>query len=719
MSALDDLLAQRAAGGAPTLTAAPAASAAGAPGAAASAPADLDAMLAARSTGASAAPAAPARGLLDQAGDFLAAGAHHAANIPWGINQLGANGLSKLFSLTGDNPVSRTMADVANDVNRSVSAREAAYQKSTPDGLAATSGAAVGEVLPLLVGGVPRALDKAGTYAGSKVAPMLPAIAQRLGAKMVSSAAQGAIVSAAQPVDTSTSLADLVTDAQPEGYWDKKANAVKWGAALGAAIPAVAGGARAAYQGVKNAAAPIVNPAAVVAPNLTTLLTRDGQVPVGDVIDQLRTPGALVQGSQPTTAQVLASGLDGGHPQAVMAEKAVANTPEGKLLFADRENANNAARIAALKAMAGTPDDLAAAIQARKDATAPAIDKMLADPVQNPTVLKTSQPIRAGEITDKIDALANTSFGTDPVIGKTLKAIRQQVQSAADNTDVNAYTYTPKQLQALKDEPYVRPDLLDGIRQNLRNTIRDNASNGAVSSKQEAGLDPLADHIASAIDAVNPGYRNYLASYARASQPINSMEAAGGVLEHVAGAGRGANSAGDAQATLSSYRSALAKALGGPYELDPATRSGLEAIQADLQRQSISGSIRAPGSDTSFNLQAPGWLAGKLYGADMQGSGKAAQALGAVLGGIAGIHGGGVGIAGGLAAGRAAGDKISTMGQQRAAAMLAKALAEPDYAAELLQQAQQAKTALPPPGVSARIPQMNLLLGQALGQRNP
>lgn len=677
-------------------------------------------MISARLAGAPAPAPPPARGALDQVGDFISAGAHHAANIPWGINQLAANGLSKLFGLTGDNPVSRTMADVANDVNRTVSDRERAYQKSTPDGLAATSGAAVGEVLPLVMGSVPQALDKVGTYAGSKVAPMLPAVAQKLGAKMVSSAVQGAIVSAAQPVDTSTSLADLVTNAQPEGYWDKKANAVKWGAALGAAIPAVAGGARAIYQGAKNVAAPILAPETVVAPSLERLLTRDGQVPVDDVLNQLRAPGALVDGSQPTTAQVLASGLEGGNPAAVMAEKTVANTPEGKLIFADRENANNAARLASLKAMAGTPDDLAAALQARKDATGPAIEKMLADPVQNPTVLKTSQPVRAADITNKIDALAQTSFGTDPVISKTLKAIRQQVQSAADNTDVNAYTYTPKQLQALKNEPYVRPDLLDGIRQNLRNTIRDNASNGAVSSKQEAGLEPLADHIASAIDAVNPGYRNYLASYAKASQPINAMEAAGSVLEHVAGAGRGANSAGDAQATLSTFRSALAKALSGPYELDPATRSRLEAIQSDLQRASISNSIRSPGSDTAFNLQAPGWLAGKVYGEDMTGNAKAAKALAAALGGVGGfVTGGTMGAAGGATAGGAAATKLSTMGQQRTAAMLAKALAEPDFAAELLQQAQQAKTALPPPGVSARIPQMNLLLGQALGQRNP
>lgn len=641
--------------------------------------------------------------------------------MPHGAAQLVENGVAKLFSLAPDNPVSRAVVKTAAEDNQALNDWEAAYQNGTPNSGGAYAGATVGEIAPLVVGAVPKALNTVGTYVGDKIASMLPTAAQKIGAKLASAGTQGAVVSAAQPVDTSTSLSDLVTGAQRPGYWQKKGDSMALGAALGAAIPAAAGTARAVYQGVKNAAAPIVAPASVVAPSIEQLLTRDGQLPVQDVIDQLRTPGARVEGSLPTTAQVLAGGTEGGHPQVVMAEKAVSNTPEGKLLFADRENANNAARLASIRGLAGTDADMAAAIEARKAATGPAIEKMLADPVQNPTVLQTSQPIRAGAVLAKIDALAKTSFGTDPVIAKTLAAVRKQVADAADNTDVNAYTYTPSQLRALKNEPYVRPDLLDGIRQNLRNTIRDNASNGAVSSKQEAGLEPLADHIASAIDAANPGYRNYLASYAKASQPINSMEAAGSVLDHVAGAGRGANSAGDAQVTLPRVASALAKALkNSPYALDDKTQAGLEAVQADLQRASISNSIRSPGSDTSFNLQAPGWLAGKLYGADMTGGAKGAKALAAALGGLGGmITGGPMGAAGGATAGHAIANKVSTMGQQRAAAMLAKALAEPQYAAELLQQAQQAKTALPPPGVSARIPQMNLLLGQALGQRNP
>lgn len=720
MSALDDLLAQRAGGGTAAIAPTPVVSAA------APAPSDLDSMLAARAAGAAvptppgAAGAAP-RGALAQAGDFVTALGHHVMNMPHGAAQLAENGLAKLFSLAPDNPVSRYVAGTAAADNAAMSEREASYQKSTPDGLPATAGAIAGEVVPLVVGAVPKALDSLGTYVGSKVAPMLPAAVQKVGARLASAATQGAAVSAAQPVDTAPTLSDLVTGQQAPGYWAQKARATAIGAALGGAIPVVAGGARAAYQGVKNAVAPVLNPASVVAPSIEALLKKDGQLPTQDVIDSLRAPAPLVDGSQPTTAQVLAGGTAGGHPQAVMAEKAVSNTPAGKIVFTDRDVANNAARLASLKGMAGSDDALAAAIQARKDSAGPAIDKMLADPVENPTVLKTSQPIRAGAITDKIDALAKTSFGTDAVINKTLKALRQQVMDAADNTNVNDYTYTPSQLRSLKDEPYVRPDLLDGIRQNLRTTISDNSSNGAVSSKQEAGLQPLADHITSAIDGANPGYRNYLESYARSSQPINSMEAARSVLADVAGDSRSANSAGDPQVTLSRIGSALSRATkNSPYALDPATQAGLEAIQSDLQRASISNSIKSSGSDTSFNLQAPGWLAGKLYGSNMTGSAKGAKALAAALGGVGGmITGGPMGAAGGATAGAAIANKASTMGQERVAAMLARALSEPDYAADLLTQAQQAKTALPAPGVSARIPQMNLLLGQALGQRNP
>lgn len=645
---------------------------------------------------------------------------HHLGNMAVGIPQLVENGAAKLFGLTGDNPVSRYASGVAASDNAAVNAREAAYQQSTPDGIPATLGAAAGEVVPLIVGGIPKALNAAGDYVGAKVASLIPSSAQKLGAKLASAGTQGAAVSAAQPVDTSPDLSSLVTGESAPGYWASKASSMGVGAALGAAIPGGAGLVGAAARGVKNAIAPVFAPANVVAPQVESLLTQGGKIPLQSVIDALRRPSALVQDSQPTTAQVLASSLDGGHPQAVMAEKTVANTPEGKILFTDRDNANNGARIASLKGMAGTPEDLDTAIQVRRDSAAPAIDKMLADPAQNPTVLSTSQPIRARSITDKIDALAATSFGTDPVVAKTLRAIRQQVGDAAANTDVSAYTYTPTQLASLQDEPYVRPDLLDGIRQNLRNTISDNASNGAVSSKQEAGLQPLADHITSAIERANPGYRDYLATYARNSQPINAMEAAGGILDDVAGAGRGANSAGDAQVTLPRVATALGKALrGSPYALDPATQAGLEAIQSDLQRASISGSVRQPGSDTAFNLQAPGWLAGKIYGSDMSGGGNGAKLLASALGAMGGFHGGLMGAAGGAAAGGAAASKLNSIGQQRTAAMLAKVLAEPQYAADLLQQAQQAKAAIPSPGVSARIPQMNLLLGQALGQRNP
>lgn len=653
------------------------------------------------------APVTPARSALEQLGDFAAAAGHHAMNLPHGAAQLTENGVAKLFGMLPDNPVSRYVTSTAAADNLAMNDREAGYQRATPDGLPATMGATMGEVAPLLVGGIPKALSAVGDYAGSKLAPLLPSSAQKLGAKLASAATQGATVSAAQPVTSPTTLTDLVTGQAAPDYWGQKAAGMEFGAGLGAALPIAASGGRALARGLKNAAAPILAPATVVAPNLERLLTRDGQIPVSDVIDQLKSPTSFVEGSQPTTAQVLA------HPDVVMAEKTVSNTPAGKAVFEDLANSNNAARVAALQGIAGTPEAMEAAIAARKDTTQPMIDKLLNDP-------KTSQPIRAADVLSKVNQLENSSFSTDPVIKKTLGAIRAQIADAAAKTDVNAYTYTPKQLRALKDEPYVRADLLDGIRQNLRNTISDNASNGAVSSKQEAGLQPLADHIASAIDGANPGYRNYLATYAKASQPINAMEAAGSVLERVAGGGRGANSAGDAQATLTGYRTALAKALKGPYALDDQTRSTLEAIQSDLQRASVSNSTTKSGSDTSFNLQAPGWLASKLYGPEMTGSAKGAKMLAAALGGLGGmVSHGPFAAAGGATAGNAIASKVTSMGQERTAALLAKALADPDYAATLLQQAQQAKTALPPPGVSARIPQMSLLLGQALGQRNP
>ncbi len=553
-----------------------------------------------------------------------------------------------------DNPVSRFNNNFAKSVNASIASKEKAYQSNTRDSGAAGAGAVLGNAIPMLFGGGARALQSLGDAASAGITKLLPdalpAWMTKTAANTASAATQGAAVSAVQPV------ANTSTTAGGQGapnYWDQKGSQVVNGAAIGAAIPLGASVVGGVAGGVKNVFAPLVAPKSIVGPLVSRIVGNDPAT-----LAALKNPPQYVPGSMPTTAQVVAN------PAAVQAEKALANNPAYKPLFDGISNANNDARVAVLNNIAnkpavGAPDPIQAAITARSDATQPMIDKLLNNP-------QTSQPIPLSAITQHLDALDSSSLGVDPIVNKSIGAIRGQLQKAASNTDVNAFTYTPSQLAALKpDEPYIRPDLLDGIRQNLKDTLRDNASNGVVGTKQEAALAPLADGIISAIDNANPGYRNYLATYAKTSVPINTMETGRSILDNVAGDSVGLNSSGVPQITFNRVNSQLAKVDKAKYPIDPAAQAALEGVQSDLQRATISNSLRSPGSDTDYNLQARGWLAGKIYGNDFTGKPAVATGLGGVLGAAGGSLLGGLGAAGGATVGAGIGNKIAQLGQSR------------------------------------------------------
>jgi hypothetical protein len=468
--------------------------------------------------------------------------------------------------------------------------------------------------------------------------------------KMVSGATQGAALSVAQPPTPDQGTSTAI------------------GGAIGGAIPIVGGIGRS----LVNAAAPILNPKSVVSPLVRQLVGDDPAA-----LAALQNPSQLVPGSTPTTAQVIAT------PQAVMTEKALANTnPAFKQQLLEQQNTNNDARLAAIQGVAQNPQALAAALQDRTQTAAPLIDGLLTN----------GKPVDAGPIISQLADLKGSSLGTDPVVKKAIGDLSSSVQDAIQTTGQGGNL--------------VRPDLLDGLRQNVRGFLQQNSSNGAVGTRQEAAFEPVRSAIVDSIESTNPGYRDYLATYAAKSQPINTMEAAGGILDNVGSDSRSANSSGAPQVTLTKYASALAKALQTPYGIEPEAQKTLEAVQSDLQRESISNSVRSPGSDTAYNLQAPGMLANALYGNSFAGTPKAAPALGSLLGAAGGwMTGHYYGAATGATTGAYLGSKFAGLGQSRVNEILAKALSDPQFAAQLAQQAKAPNQSL------ARIPQIAALLG--------
>jgi hypothetical protein len=602
--------------------------------------------------------------------DFGSALLHNTVKPLHGLVQFVENGVAKGASLLPNNPVSRGIVSTAAADNAAQQAWEKQYQQGTPDNAASYTGAVIGTVAPMLLSGAARGLQAVGDAAGgavqaggnaigSAVRSMFPSVSQNVVPavipKIVSGATQGAIMGAASPVDSG----------QP--YWDSKGGQVASGAAFGAALPAVGAAAR----GVWNAAAPIVNPSSIV---------RNGLARWGVTPDALANAPQLVTGSLPTTAQIAAN------PDIVAAEKALANNPLYKPLFDARNNANNDARWAAINSVAQTPDALTAAVQARRAATGP----------MQAALLDNGNPVPVAPIISQLTDLAKGPLGTRPTIGAAANDILGQIKDAS-TTDAQGNVTIPSAH-------------LDAIRQNVKDYLAQHAPNGVVGSQEEAAFEPIRGSIVDAIDGANPGYRDYLAKYAQLSVPINTMQAGAAIVDNLSH--RGANSAGAPGLQLTGFNSQLKQALNRPYGISPDAEASLRGIQDDLQRASISNSVKSgSGSDTAYNLQAPGALASALYGNNFQG-GKLLPVLGGLVGGVAGVKtGGGFGLLTGAGAGAGAGKMVSNLAARRVNGLLANALLNPQVASEI---AAQPTASYLSQGLLGRIPQAALLMG---GQR--
>jgi hypothetical protein len=583
--------------------------------------------------------------------DFARAVIHHAGNFPHGIAQGIENAVDWLAQKLPDNAISQAIHSTVQQDNAAMRQREAEYQSQVPNSNAAYAGAAVGEVAPWLMAGPAKALTSIGE-AASTGAARLPWIGGKITQAAAGGAAQGLVMGAAQPVTG------------PTDYGEQKSQQVKMGALLGAAIPGGIQTAKSTYGALKNVTQPIFNPTAAA----TESILSASKTPLENLSPQKigQAAAEIVPGSVPTTAQVA------GSPELVQLEKAFGNTPEGKAALMARELQNNNARVSQLESIAKTDADLTAAKAVRDQVATPFI-KAMQDP-------KTSAPVNAAPILAELDKLENSSFSTDPVVSRTISALRSQLSEAAGKTNIAEYGLTPEAFKSL--DPLgnnVRPDLLDGIRQNLRSIIADNATNGIVRSKQEAALSPLADSIVGAIESANPGYRSYLATYAKLSEPIRDIEAAKSILEGFAG---GRDTSGNPIISLTRYNSLLTKALKGDYGVSPQTEEALKAVQADLQRSSISSSIRTPGSDTIYNAKARGLLPTLMYGENFKG-GFVPKATGAAVGSLIGgaighpIYGAGIGAT--------AASKLSSMAGNRYSEALSELLLNPYSASQALE----------------------------------
>lgn len=480
--------------------------------------------------------------------DMLDAGQHHVLSQMNGLGQLIHHGVTKATELL---PEGNSIREWAHEIDRkgapALAQREADYQHRVPTNAASLTGAVAGEVLPWMTG--------IGELRAAGLLPQIPkgvgllGKAAEIGKKGGLLALEGGTMQAAQPV------------LEDGSYGAHKGAQVAVGMA---AAPLLAGGfvgadklaggagrlARYATSGGREA---------IANERLAKLYGSDAEI-----LQKLRADTG-VPGFDLTPAQALAT------PEAVQAERLLRNHALTAPAFAGREAANNAAAQAQVARVAGDDAALEAAHIARREAVAPYRSK----------IPETGSPmVPAQEVFSQLERL---SLSANPTIRGTAREHLALLKKQADK-DGNVPAFA-----------------LDDIRQNAGSMLAKHtpARGGSV---EAARYGPVTDTIADALDRAVPGYRDYLATYARASEPINDMEAGKALLAAI---GSGGRDAGGGQAvTLNQVKALLAKDNRANFPMSESARKQIEAVLEVLQQRSVTNNtIAAAGPGSAADLQ--------------------------------------------------------------------------------------------------------------------
>lgn len=624
-----------------------------------------------------------------------------AADFAQGAGQLVLNGadyILKKFPMEEGKvgQGSRFIAEKAAQFNQHLNEQEKQYQAETPGSWAAGTGRVGAGVVPFLMGGeatqAPQALGM-----GAKLAAGLRATG--------AAAVQGAGLGALQPVvgasESAPTFESLITgNKDAPAYWDEKGKQIALGAALGGGLNRAGAAVGAGLKGAYNTVRPLVAPGSTVGDMVLSGVNKvrgqaqsQGEMDVGGllgadlnpqaVIERLRNAGEIVPGSLPTTAQVA------GIPQLVMAEKALRTNPASSEEFIQRAINNNSARMQAVRSVAQTPQALADAIKARGEASKPLYDAFG----------KEVMPLD-----DSLSGLLNTPIGKDAIARARALAANKQtpfgMQPGVPEQTIPSSLLGPNGQPLSSMTIPGQPGSINGEAANqikmAMDAMKRDMPVAGVASHEAGALRDVRGQLVDQLDVKSPLFKQAREAWAQGSVPVNTMETGQSILGGLSGLGH--NVEGEVAPMLSQYRSQLAKALSSAkYGIEPEAQKTLEAVQRDMQREAISNSIRQPGSDTAFNLQAPNWLAGKLYGEGLNGQGIVPKSMGA-LGGF--LTGGPVGAYGG----KVAAEKMGAFAGNRVNTEFQKAMLDPQYFAKLLADALERQNAAASPAMKALTP---------------
>lgn len=452
-------------------------------------------------------------------------------------------------------------------------------------------GRGVRQYLPQAVGGMTneqvaeaRALDQplmntgagiAGNIAGN-VALAAPTVFVPGAATIPGAAAVGAAYGALQPgVNTEERLKNTAI-----------------GGVAGAAVPAVVRGAQVArsfvdplYQGGRDRI-------------IGSTIRRAAGDQADEAMAAMRSAGEIVPGSLPTAAEAAQNpGI------AALQRSAIATDPVAMNQLAERQVANNEARIAALRNVSGDKAALTALQDARADAadvayrTARNSDAMRRD-------LLTQEALARQEQYAGLGSLGNVPKMTDAqaIAGaiRPSKALEDLAKRPAFQSVINqARTLAANRGQDIGN-PLTSIDGLHYIKIALDDALEFNPSNPLGRNAKSALMD-IKNTLLKEMDEISPVYGAAREAYSQASRPITQMQV-GQELESAINPLTGVL---QPQAYARALDDAAAQRVTGMANatlestVDPAALSSLRAIRDDLQRMNFANTAgRGVGSDT-------------------------------------------------------------------------------------------------------------------------
>ena len=390
------------------------------------------------------------------------------------------------------------------------------------------------------------AVGQAAPYMGMGTTGMIPSFAQ----KVAQGVGMGALSGALTPEETNLS---------PEEFKNAKAQNVGIQSTLGGAFPVVGQVLKTGYNAGKALIEPLYTGGreAIIGRALREYAGNEAEKAVAN----LKAAKELVSGSMPTVGEAA------GVPSLAAAQRAAtAVSQEATNSMAARQVAQNEARVASLRDLAGTEGERASLNLARENAAEDLYKSAFSKKM-------TLTP----ELTKEVNQLVQT-----PAIKDAMK--QAQVNAKNLGIDIN----NPKgSIQGLHQTKLAIDDAIERLKKPDMSTAEKNKMAGLVAAKNR-----LVGFLEN--DQISPEYKVARETYAAMSKPINEMDFIQNIANKVVNPLNEKMYAGKFAQNLENLN---------PNVVSPEKASALEAIKQDLARSQFAENAgRGVGSDTIQKL---------------------------------------------------------------------------------------------------------------------